>query len=132
MEAHQAGWDALARGDKAAFFRAKLAKLREAIGDAQLRKALLRRGVAGEEDAFLRMISENPNYPLPRLVFADWLEEAGDVLERISSASTPNWKRFRKGIDDERKSSPKGTPTSPNGLQILPKVHRAAATPNLF
>jgi uncharacterized protein (TIGR02996 family) len=30
------------------------------------------------EDAFLNAISHSPNDPLPRLVFADWLEEQGD------------------------------------------------------
>jgi uncharacterized protein (TIGR02996 family) len=38
-----------------------------------------KRRAPGTEAGFLQAIQENPNDPAPRLVYADWLEERGDV-----------------------------------------------------
>jgi uncharacterized protein (TIGR02996 family) len=62
------------------YFRAYLTgpnrKLRERLGPV-LAKELLRRGVLGDEQAFISAIAENSRDSFHRVVFADWLEEHG-------------------------------------------------------
>jgi uncharacterized protein (TIGR02996 family) len=54
-----------------------------------------------EESAFRRVIAENPDDPAPRLIFADWLDERGRLMEaaelrslRLAAASSgpSTWK----------------------------------------
>ena len=64
-----------------------------------------------DHDALLRAICESPADDLPRLVFADWLEERGEadfaafVRAQVELANTPPWEPFavrcRHFRDDE-------------------------------
>ncbi len=59
----------------------ELAGFRKKFGPV-LAKALLRRGVAGQEQAFLSAIADRKEDRLPRLQYADWLQEH----DRVASA----------------------------------------------
>ncbi|OWK36505.1 TIGR02996 domain-containing protein [Fimbriiglobus ruber] len=65
-------------------------------------------------DAFMRRILANPPDPVPRLVFADWLEESG---------ASPNlaWARYIR-LADELAAAPADDPRRPKMTQDLERV----------
>lgn len=65
-------------------------------------------------DAFMRRILANPADPVPRLVFADWLEESG-------KSSNLAWARFLR-LADELANAPADDPRRPKLADDLERV----------
>jgi uncharacterized protein (TIGR02996 family) len=65
-------------------------------------------------DAFMRCILANPADPVPRLVFADWLEESG-------KSSNLAWARFLR-LADELANAPTNDPRQPKMADELERV----------
>ncbi|MGL6075934.1 MAG: TIGR02996 domain-containing protein [Fimbriiglobus sp.] len=81
-----------------------------------------------EERSWHRAIAAEPTADLPRLVFADWLEERGDVAraefirERIQTADALPWSK--EGVRREYHSTP--IPTS--AIEGQPELHELAGS----
>ena len=57
-----------------------------------------------DREAFLRTIVENPEDDVPRLVFADWLEENGDADRAVFIRAQCEVARLPEGDPSRQKS----------------------------